>query len=77
MNKTIANAAAKCHPRERQAYKNIAVCAHPPYSLDLPSSELLALPQSLKTLKGKHLELIQGIKIATAVCQRSHEEEDF
>lgn len=47
------NATVECHPIERQAYKNIAVCLHLPCWSDLMLCDFCLFPKSEMTMKGK------------------------
>ena len=45
--------------------KNITVCPHPPYALDLAPCDFWLFPKVKITLKGKRFESIQEIEAAT------------
>ena len=57
--------------------KNITVCLHPPYSLDLAPCNCWLFPKVKMTVKGKYFESIQDIKVATTVQLKTLMKEDF
>lgn len=61
--KNMANTTAKCHPMEKETCENIRIYS----STGLGTMQLLAFPQSQKTMKSKYYESIQDIKGALTV----------
>lgn len=62
------NAVAECHPKEKQAYKDIMLGPlHIHYSTDLASYDLWFFFQVKITFADKQLESIQDIQAATTV----------
>jgi len=57
--------------------KNITVCRHPPYSLDLAPCDFWLFPKVKMTMKGKRFESIQDIKAATTAQLKTLTKEDF
>jgi len=57
--------------------KNITVCPHPPYSLDLAPCDFWLFPKVKMTKKGKRFESIQDIKAATTAQLKTLTKEDF
>ena len=57
--------------------KNIMVCPHPPYSLDLALCDFWPFPKVKLTMKGKCFESIQDIEAATTAQLRTLMKEDL
>jgi len=57
--------------------KNITVCPHPPYSLDLAPCDFWLFPKVKMTMKGKRFESIQDVEAVTTVQLKTLMKEDF
>jgi len=57
--------------------KNITVCPHPPYSLDLAPCDFWLFPKVKMTVKGKIFESIQDVEAVTTVQLKTPMKEDF
>jgi hypothetical protein len=57
--------------------KNIMVCPHSPYSLDLALCDFWLFPKVKMAMKGKCFESIQDIKVATTAQLKTFTKEDF
>ena len=57
--------------------KNITVCPHPPYSLDLAPCDFWLFPKFKMTMKGKSFESIQDVEAVTTVQLKTLTKEDF
>ena len=62
--------------RQFLAYKNIAVCPHPPYSPDLEPCDFWLFPKVKMTVKVKRFESIQDIEAATTAQLKTLKKED-
>ncbi|KAF6288370.1 hypothetical protein mRhiFer1_009105 [Rhinolophus ferrumequinum] len=72
---------AQCHTSlmvwQSLSNKNITVCLHPPYSLDLAPCNFRLFPKIKTTMKGKYFESIQDIEAAMTVQIKTLTKEDF
>ena len=72
---------APCHTsllvRQFLSNKNIMVCPHPPYSLDVASYDFWIFPKVIMTMKGKRFESINDTEATTTVQLKTLTKEDF
>ena len=77
----LHNDNAPCHTslpvRQFLSNKNITVCPHSPYSLDLAPCNFWLFSKVKMTMKGKCFESIQDIETATTVQLKTLTKEDF
>ena len=63
--------------RQFLSNKNITVCPHPRYSLELVPCNFWLFPKVKITMKGKHFESIQDIEATTTAQLKTLTKEDF
>lgn len=75
--KNTVTEASKCHPIEKQAQKNVMVCLHLPYSLELVLYNFWLFLKAKMTRKGKYHESIQDNEVTWAVHVKILRKEHF